>query len=181
MQVPLQVSFRNVDRSDAIEAAVREKAAKLEEFFDRITSCHVIIEAPHQHHQRGNLYRVSIHLAVPRKELVVDRQPPEHHAAEDVRVALREAFDSMRRQLEDYVREVRGDVKPHAEPDVARVYKLFPEADYGFLTTSDGREIYFHAHSVLDGFNRLQHGTEVRFVEEEGEKGPQATSIRIVG
>lgn len=116
MQLPPQVSFRNVEPTEEVERAVREKIDKLEEFFDRITSCRVTVESPHRNHQRGNLYRVRIHLVVPRRELVVDRQPPEHHAAEDLRVAVREAFDSMRRQLEDYARELRGDVKSHSAP-----------------------------------------------------------------
>jgi cold shock CspA family protein/ribosome-associated translation inhibitor RaiA len=181
MQSPLQLRFRNLNPSEEVETLVREKAEKLEEFFDRITSCQVMIEVPHRHHQHGNLYRVRIDVAVSRKELVVDRQPPEHQEAEDLQVALRDAFDSMRRQLEDYVRELRGDVKPHAAPDSGRVDKLFPEAGYGFLMTADGREVYFHANSVLDGFDKLQHGSEVRYVEEAGDKGPQATSVRIVG
>lgn len=181
MQVPLQISFRNMDRSEDIEAQVREKVAKLEEFYDRITSCHVVIEAPHQHHRQGNQYRVRIQLAVPHKELVVDRQPTQHQAAEDLRVALREAFANMRRQLEDDVRQMRGHTKQHAEPDHGQVKKVFPEADYGFIESSDGREVFFHANSVLDSHDGLKHGTEVRYVEEVGEKGPQATSIRIVG
>lgn len=114
MQVSPQITFRNIEGTDEFEAIVREKVAKLEEFFDRITSCHVVVEAPHRNHQRGNLYRVRVHVVVPRKELVVDRQPSEHREAEDLRVALRDAFDSMRRQLEDYARELRGDVKSHA-------------------------------------------------------------------
>lgn len=181
MQVPPQISFRNMERFEDIEAQVREKVAKLEEFCDCITSCHVVIEAPHQHHRQGNQYRVRIQIAVPHKELVVDRQPPLRKAAEDLRVAVREAFANMRRQLEDYIRQLRGHTKQHAEPDHGQVKKYFPEADYGFIESSDGREVFFHANSILDHHDGLEHGTEVRYVEEAGEKGPQATSIRIVG
>ena len=117
MQVPLQISFRNLERTEDLEALVREKVAKLEEFYDRITSCNVVIEAPHQHHRQGNQYRVHIQLGVPHRELVVDRQPPQRQGAEDLRVALREAFDKMRRQLEDDVRQMRGQTKQHAAAD----------------------------------------------------------------
>lgn len=181
MQVLPQVAFRGITPSPELDAEVRGRIADLEEFCDHMTSCHVVVEAPHHHHRKGNLYRVRIHVAVPHQELVVDREPPEHQAAEELEVAIRDAFDSMRRRIEDYVREVRGDVKRHEPPAHARVKKIFPEADYGFLETPDGREIYFHAHSVVDGFDRLAHGTEVRYVEEEGEEGPQASSVRIAG
>ncbi|HEX6984587.1 MAG TPA: HPF/RaiA family ribosome-associated protein [Planctomycetaceae bacterium] len=181
MQVLPQIAFRGVEPSPELEAEVNDRVAELAEFYGRVTSCHVVVETPHRRRRRGNLYRVRIHLAVPRKELVVDREPPEHHAAEGLLVAIRDAFDAMRRQLEDYVRQARGDVKRHEEPARARVKKLFPEAGYGFLETPDGREVFFHANSVLDGFDRLAHGTEVRFAEEEGEKGPQASSVRILG
>lgn len=179
MQVLPQIAFRGVEASPVLEAEVTARVRELEEFCDRITSCHVVVEAPHRHHHKGNLYHVRIHVAVPRKELVVDREPSEHHASQEVGVAIRDAFDAMRRQLEDYVREMRGDVKHHEAPPHARVKKIFPEAGYGFLETVDGREIYFHANSVLDGFDRLTHGSKVRYVEEEGEKGPQASSIHL--
>jgi cold shock CspA family protein len=87
------------------------------------------------------------------------------------------------RQLEDYVRRQRGDVKAHELAPLARVSQLFPQEGYDFLATPDGREIYFHRHIVLhDGFDRLAIGTEVTFVEEEeGKKGPQASTVRPVG
>jgi cold shock CspA family protein len=97
-------------------------------------------------------------------------------------VAVRDAFDVARRQLEDFVRHQRGDVKSHETPPHARVSKLFPEGGYGFLETPDGREIYFHRNSVLhEGFNRLKINSEVRFSEEMGEKGPQASSVTLIG
>lgn len=182
MQVPVEISFRNLDRSEAVEADIREKVGKLEEFYDRITRCRVVVEAPHRHHQQGNLYHVRIQLGVPHRELVVDREPREKHAHEDVYVAVRDAFKAVRRQLEDYVRELRGDTKTHPAAPHGRIARLFPEKDYGFIQTPDEREIYFHANSLLDAdFDRLEVGTEVRFVEEQGEKGPQATSVLRVG
>jgi cold shock CspA family protein/ribosome-associated translation inhibitor RaiA len=182
MQIPLQIAFRNFERSERIEEDVRQHAVKLEEFSDRITSCRVIIEAPHHHHHKGNLYHVRVLVSVPQRELVVDREPPEHHAHEEAHVTIRDAFDAMRRQLEDYVRELRGDVKAHVVPPHGKIARLFPEEEYGFIETADGREIYFHRNSLLEAaFAELQVGTEVRFAEEEGDEGPQASTVRLVG
>lgn len=182
MQVPLQVTFRNMEHSEKIEEDVRQHAAKLDEFSDRITSCRVVIEAPHRHHHKGNLYHVRLLVSVPRRELVVDREPDADHAHEDAHVTIRDAFDAMRRQLEDDVRELRNDVKVHPVPPHGKVVQIFPQEGYGFIETPDGREIYFHRNSVLDAaFGQLELGTEVRFAEEEGDKGPQASTVRLVG
>jgi cold shock CspA family protein/ribosome-associated translation inhibitor RaiA len=182
MQIPLQVTFRNMERSEKIEEDVRQHAVKLEEFFDRVTSCRVVIEAPHHHHHKGNLYHVRVLVSVPRRELVVDREPDADHAHEDAHVTIRDAFDAMRRQVEDYVREMRGDVKVHSLTPHGKVVQIFPEEGFGFIETADGREIYFHRNSVLDdAFGQLELGTAVRFAEEEGDKGPQASTVRLVG
>ena len=189
MQIPVEVSFRNMDRSEYLEADVLHNVGKLEEFFDRITRCRVVVEAPHRSHHQGNLYRVRIQLGVPHRELVADRESHDRHEHEDPYVAVRDAFNAMRRQLEDYVRELRHDTKPHEVPPHGRVTKIlypegpdFPERACGFIETPDGREVYFHANSLVDGdFQELDIGTEVRFVEEAGEKGPQASSVRMMG
>ena len=111
MRIPVEISFRNMDRSEALAAGIRAKVEKLEEFFDRITSCRVVVEAPHRSHHQGNLYRVRIQLHVPNRELIVGRESHEH---EDPYVAVRDAFDAARRQLENYVQELRGETKLHA-------------------------------------------------------------------
>jgi len=109
MQIPLQVTFREMDPSPAVDERVREKAAWLEQFCDDVTACHVVVEERHRHQHQGRLFHVRIDLTVPNKVLIVNRDPPEHQAHEDVYVAIRDAFDAARRQLEDYVRERRGD------------------------------------------------------------------------
>jgi len=112
----------------------------------------------------------------------VTREPPEHTEYKDVAVSIRDAFDSARRQLEDYVRRQRGAVKAHDPATHGRVSVLFPEEGYGFIVTPDGKEIYFHRNSVLqDAFSRLEVGTEVAVVEEIGEKGSQASTVKFVG
>ena len=114
MQIPLDISFRNMDPSPAVEARIREKAAKLERFHDRIISCTVVVEAPHRHHHKGKIYSVHIDISVPGKDhLIVDRAKPGDHAHEDVYVAVRDAFNAAVRQLEEYTRRMRGDVKSH--------------------------------------------------------------------
>lgn len=181
MQQPIQITFRHMEPSPAIEAAVREKAAKLDAFFDRITGCRVVIEAPHRRHHQGKLYHVRIDLTVPGEELVVRRDPPEHREHEDPYVAVRDAFDAMKRQLQDYVRRVRGSVKVHEPQPEGRVVRLFPDEGYGFLESRDGREIYFHANSVIGrGFEALSVGDRVRFVETRGVEGPQASTVELL-
>jgi|SRR5579863_442503 len=176
MRLPLQIAVRNMSLSESVETDIRKKAAWLESFSDQIIGCRVTVEAPHRHHHKGPLYNVRVDLTVPGTELVIKREPNE-----DVYVALRDAFDAARRQLEDFVQRQRGATKTHEAPLRALVSKLFEEDGYGFLETPDGLEIYFHRNSVLDGgFDRLKIGTEVRFVEEAGEKGPQASTVSIV-
>jgi ribosomal subunit interface protein len=182
MKIPLSITFRGVDPSPAVKDAVQERADKLEKFYGDIMHCHVVVEKPHQHHHKGNLYHIRIDVTVPGNELVVQRAPEAHHAHEDPYVAIRDAFDSMRRQLEDYARIRRGKVKTHEVPAHGRVFQLDPEHDHGKLETPDGREVYFHRNSVVDTpFDKLTIGAEVRYVEELGEKGPQASSVYLIG
>jgi cold shock CspA family protein len=192
--------------SEVVEAHIRQAAEKLDMFCDDIMHCRVLVEIPHQHHRKGKLYHVRIDLTVPGAEFVIKREPklitdrplrfpkapddvqleesrePSKFAAhEDIQLSIRDAFDAARRKLQDYARRRRGVVKMHEGAAHARVAKLFPEERFGFLETPDGREIYFHENSVLDfGFSNLDIGTEVHFVEEPGEKGPQATTVTPV-
>jgi cold shock CspA family protein len=182
MQLPLQIAFHNLPPSETLEAVIRENAAKLDEFYNHVMRCRVVIDVPHQHHRDGNLYQVRIDLTVPGGEIVVNREPSLHEANKDFRQAVRDAFDAVRRQLEDFARRQRGAVKHHEPVVHAKVSKLFPQEGYGFLATADGREVYFHRDAVLHGgFDRLHIGTEVTFVEEVGREGPQASTVHLVG
>jgi ribosomal subunit interface protein len=183
MQIPLQITFRDMEPSEAVEARIREKAAKLDRHYDRIMSCRVMVEAPHGHHHQGRLFHVRIDLTVPEGELVVT-QAHHHkdHAHEDVYVAIRDAFNAIQRQLEDHARVRRGKVKQHEAPPGGHVISLHRDEGYGKIGTPDGRVIYFHRNSVLkDAFGVLEIGSEVRFTEEAGELGPQASSVSPVG
>ena len=181
MEIPPKITFRNMEPSHAIEARIRERIDKLEHVYGRLTGCQIAIEAPHRHHQHGKLYRVRVHAILPRMEVVAGRDPGDHHAHEDVYVALRDAFDAVERRLEDCARRQRGAVKTHEQPPLARIASLFRDKGYGFLSTFDGREIYFHRNSVRGTrFDELELGSSVRFVEESGDKGPQATVVTLV-
>jgi len=177
MKLPIQITARNMSLSDAAKNTIREKAEKLDLFYNNVMSCRVLVEVPHRHQHKGVLYNVRIDMTVPGGELVVKREPHE-----DLYVSIRDAFDAAKRQLQDFVQRQRGEVKIHEGPPVARVNKLFPEEGYGFLATSDGREIYFHRNSLVNGdFEKLEIGTEVRFVETQGDEGPQASTVSVVG
>jgi ribosome-associated translation inhibitor RaiA len=120
VNIPLEIAFHNVDRSPAVETAVRERVAKLEQFAE-ITSCRVTVEAPHKSHRHGNLYTVRVDLRFPGGEAVANRSPSADHSHEDVYLALRDAFRAARRQLQDLQRVRRGDVKTHlARPENRR-------------------------------------------------------------
>lgn len=182
MKLPLEITFRDVPQSEFIEAKIREKAAKLDRFYDHIMGCRVIVETPHSHHRKGQLYHVIVDITVPEGELVVNRAPKDHHAHEDVYVAIRDAFNAASRRLQDYARKRRGDVKHHETPPHGSISNLLPEEDSGWITTPDGREIYFHRNSILNAdFESLTIGEEVRFSEVAGEDAPRATSVQVFG
>lgn len=119
MTIPLDITFRRMDTSDALRQHIEKHAEKLERFADRILSCDVVVETVEHRHQKGNRYNVHIHLTLPGTTLDAGRTKPENHAHEDPYVAVRDAFDAMRRRLEDFVRVQRGDVKRHSLPEVA--------------------------------------------------------------
>lgn len=182
MQIPVQVVFRNMERSAAVEERVRREVEKLEQHFQPIMGCRVALKASHKHHQEGNLFHVRIDLTVPGAELVVSRDPSEHQAHEDMYVAIRDAFDAATRQVEEYAQKRRREVKHHETPLHGRVKEIISEADRGVIETHDGREILFTRNSVVDyAFNKLNVGDEVRFSEAEGEQGPVASTVHVVG
>ncbi len=183
MQTPVEVAFQHCEPTNEIRAEIDKQTRRLEKCGDRLTSCHVVVSRPQGRRRTGNLFQVDIRVAMPdHKDVIVDREhrrAPEH---QHVLVAIREAFDAAVRQIQEAERDLRGDVKrrlPHEEG--GRVAKFLAGEDCGFLQTPDGREIYFHRNAVHGGaFDRLTVGSEVRFVEEIGDNGPQATSVRLI-
>ncbi len=175
MRIPLQITFRNIPKSNAIEASINEKATKLDRFYDRIMSCRVVVEESQRRHHQGKLYSVRVDITVPGKELAVSRQENE-----DVYVAIRDAFNAAVRILEEHSSRSQREVKSHETMPIGRIVRIFPGEAYGFIKTQDNREIYFHRNSVLnEEFSKLKFGAEVTFIEEQGKEGPQAARVAI--
>ncbi|MGA8312902.1 MAG: cold shock domain-containing protein, partial [Terriglobales bacterium] len=150
------------------------------------------------HQRKGNACHIRIDLTMPGGELVIKPQPSLRTRAwltgktrsakqfeldtphKNVRLAIAAAFKAAGRRLQDYAGRQNGHVKTHEATPIAQITRLIPSEGYGFLTTQDGREVYFHQDSVLNrGYSRLRVGTKVTFAEEAGEKGPQASTVRI--
>jgi cold shock CspA family protein/ribosome-associated translation inhibitor RaiA len=199
MQLTPSITFRGIDHSAALEAEVRTHIGKLETYDRSIIGCHVLVELAQRHHEAGNRYHVRIDLTVPGELIVVAHDASLHATDQDIHlakatkqdetdperkhafVAVREAFDIARRRLQDYARRQRGTVKAAARQPRGRVVQLFPIDAYGYIEAEDGHEVYFQKSSVLkDAFDRLALGSTVSFVEEPGEKGPQASTVKLL-
>ena len=181
MQIPLQISFENTEPSEAVRTAIECEVARLEKYRNHITGCRVAVVAPSTKHRHGAVYRINIRVTVPPHEnIVVSHQPSDDQSHVHVEVAIKDAFAAARRQIEVLDQRASGNVKLHEVEPHGRVSKI--SADYGFIATPDGREIYFHRNSVIDdAFDRLSVGSEVRFAEERGEKGAQASTVHLIG
>jgi ribosomal subunit interface protein len=129
MQSPVQITFRDMSPSPAIAAHVEKRAAKLDTFFDRIVSCHVVVEAPHRHSKHGKRFHVRIDLHLPGKELVVSKNPDD--AREDAWAAINDAFGDAERVLEEFATLHKVDTKIHLKNPHGVVVKLFPDRGYG--------------------------------------------------
>src|SRR6187455_2027021 len=139
MQIPVEVTFKEIEHSTAVEARIRELAARLERVFDRVIRCDVVVETPHRHQNKGRQFHVRVRLTVPGGELVVSHDPGPDGAHEDVYVALRDAFLASRRQLEDHVRKLRRETKVHDGEDRThgRVSFLDVEKEWGWIEPDD--------------------------------------------
>lgn len=183
MQIPSEIEYQGMAGTPEIQDAIEKHIAALEERWGRVTACRVVLKGPGGHHRNGGLYEVHIRLALPDgRQVNVERTPPEDERRSDLTFALNDAFKRARRQLQDQVRRAQGQIKRREGPPVGTVVRLDPRGDFGFLETSSGQEIYFHRNSVLDdGFSRLSVGSRVTFAEEQGDKGPQASTVQLLG
>ena len=176
MQLPLQITLRNFPPSEALNATITEKAQKLDQFYPHIMRCHVVVEIPARHKHQGKEFKVHLDITVPGKEIAITR---DHH--EDVYVALRDAFDTAKRQLEDYGRRQHGDIKTHEIESTGKITRLLPEEGYGIIQSLDGRELYFSAENVAhSSFAQLSEGLSVRFLEAIASEGWQAKRVNVV-
>ncbi len=183
MQKDPEIVFHHVDRSDAVEQKIRDRLERLERYGDTIVSCRVVVDQPHRHKNKGNIFKVGVELKVPGKQLIVNHSPEDDHSHEDLYVAIRDAFDAAERQLKEYGERRRGDGERREGPPRGTVARLFPDEGYGFITPQTGSgHVYFHENSIVnDAFESLEVGTPVRYHEEEGEEGPQASSVHVLG
>jgi ribosome-associated translation inhibitor RaiA len=177
MEAPLNITFHDLDKSEAVEAKIRERVDRLEQRFGRIVSCSVTLASPNRRRRKGNLFSCSVDVSIPGAEIIATRNPAEDHSHEDIRVAIRDAFKVVERRLDDVVSKMRGHIKRHEAPPEGRVLRLFQ--DYGFIIDAAGHEIYFHRNSVTADFEKLEIGDPVRFVAQDGESaaGPQASTV----
>lgn len=186
MQFPPEIAFRGFEPDEWLKDTVRREIDRLDDYFDRIIGCRVMVELPHQRREEGNPYHVRIELSVPGRNLVVSRSPKARERERETQMsALDEAFGAIRRRLEDYARELRGDVKRKQEQAHGRVWQLYPGGAagerYGFIRTPDGSDVYFHENSLLGSdYDQVEVGAEVRFHEEQGDEGPQASTVRVL-
>jgi ribosome-associated translation inhibitor RaiA len=175
MKLPLQITFRGIEPSPAVESVARDKAHKLEQFCGDIMSCRVDIEQLDKHKHQGRPFAVRIHVTMPGHELSVDRV--QH---EDVHIALRDAFDDMKRRIEDTMRHLQRKVKQHAEPLRGQVVRLVDDGAYGFILGADGTEYYFARDNLADvPFEHIQVGTQVQFIAEPAAQGLQAKRVSV--
>jgi len=182
MQVPLELTYNDLPRSQWIDDYVEERINRLERMCDDLIACRVAIEREQHHHHKGNPYRARIELTLPpKKDLVADKQGTVEDPQVQLRPIIRKAFEALEKQLKKEMERRRGDVKTHVAPH-AFVVRLFPEQGFGFIKSPEGGEEYFfHRNAVLNNdFERLETGTQVRFVPELGEQGMQASTVQII-
>ena len=183
MEVPPEITFRGVEKSDEIETHILKKAAKLDDIHPGIISCRVTVEREQEHQHSGSPYRVRVIVRIPpNKELIGQHEPGEGKIGDRLQTAVTEAFNAVQRQIVKTKEMQQGKVKSAPEQELlGLVVRLFREEGYGFIRSVDGREIYFHKNAVLHGgFERLEIGTGVRYFPSEGEQGPQASTVQIV-
>jgi ribosomal subunit interface protein len=169
----LEITFRDIENTDAINSRIHKKFEKLSYLYNRILYCRVVVQAIQKNKHQGNEFQVNIELDVPGKLLIVNNQS---HRNEDLYVAIRDSFNAMKRQLEDHVHKIRGEKKNHQPQLTGRVVRLFP--DYGFIETPDGNEYYFHETNLLQiTLSDLEIGAVVHFLENAAGEGLQAHQV----
>ncbi len=182
MQTEPTIVFRGMEPSPMLRQRIEQRIQHLQRLHPHVLGCQVSVEPHALHGRQGHRFHVRVELSVPGHVLVVNREPIEHQAHEDAFVAVRDAFDAMERRVEDLARVQRGDVKTHQPQAHGRVEHIDHAAGRGSIAASDGRSIYFHRNSVVgDRFEFLEAGSEVRFVEQAGEEGPQASTVVPLG
>ena len=183
MQNIAQITFKDIDHSDAIEARINERIEGLEQIYDRITSCKVWVRAPHRRHTKGTHYVIDIELQTPMGTFTIGREPGDVNAHEDIYVTIRDAFNAIERQLRKHKERHSGRPEESLSPLQGTIERLEPEKNCGHIATTDGRLIYFHRNAVIDeSFDDLKTGDAVELVvdREGAEDGPHASTVRPI-
>lgn len=184
MNVPLEIAYRHVNKTETLEELIRRKTSKLDRICGYMSSCRVAVERDQKHQGTGDVFRVRVDLTVPPgHELTASKRSDEGGVHIDLPAVIRRAFDAIERPLRELVERQRGDQKIHPQQEVQGiVIKVIPEERYGFIRTLDGREIYFHRNSLVnEDFDNITEGTGVNFEVQMGHEGLHATSVRVIG
>ena len=183
METPIEMEFQDMPADPETRESIAAQVKKLEQRYGRITACRVVIKGPGHRHQTGGQYDVNIRMALPDgREANIGRTPKADPRHADLSFAINDAFKRARRRLQDHSRRMDGMVKSHEAQSIGTVVRFDPAGEFGFLRSNDGKEIYFHRNSVIGGkFAELSIGARVVFVDEIGEKGPQATTVKLLG
>ena len=188
MQIPIEIAFHNLPKSDWAENEIRDHVSRLEEIYDRLTTCRVRVDQRASNANNSIPPVVRIEISVPGHKDIVVAHEPDHlqrkFQAPDLRNAINEAFRIAERRLTQYKDQLQ-DRTAAAGHEAANAYlgqvaEITPAQDFGFLLTASGGLLYFHRNSLLSGdFDRMKVGTEVHYVEEVGDTGPIATKVRV--
>ncbi|RVQ69584.1 HPF/RaiA family ribosome-associated protein [Croceicoccus ponticola] len=180
MEVPVQIDLQGGEISDELRAHVRERVDALESVFNRIIAARVVIRPPSGRHRTGGQFGVNIHLSLPGgRHVDVDRSHDLDERHSHAMFAIDDAFKRVRRRLQDEVRRMQGAVKSHEEAPTAKVARIDPSGEYGFLEDADGSEVYFHRNALANGrMDDIEVGARVSFVPSQGDKGPQASLVK---
>jgi ribosomal subunit interface protein len=184
MQGPVEISFKGVKKTAALEDLINQKIAKLEKICDYMISCRVAVELPQKYPDTGNPYRVRIDIKIPPShELVAKQSASEGDMHDPLDTVIAKTFQAAERQLKELKDKQHGELKTHPHQQVMGIVnRLFADQGYGFIKTIDTQEdIYFHRNSLLhDDFYKLTVGTGVRFVAKQGDKGLQASTVEVI-
>ncbi len=181
MQTPPSITYRNMTPSPAIDGHIHRRIEEMEKAHPRIVGCQVVIDAPQKKHVKGRDFEVRLTLMVPGPDIHVSRCVGRSGAAEDVNLAIHEAFDAARRLLKEQKREMgRVEVKQHPASMHGAIERLFEGEGYGFIAADDSQDVYFDRESLVAGnWNDLKVGTKLRFRIMLGEKGPYAANVSV--
>lgn len=179
MQKPLEITFRDTEKSAAVAAYIRTRFQKLEKFSDRIIHCHVTVERNQKHQQNPVIHNVKIQLSIPGHTLCSD-----HNSCENLYKGIQNAFMRIQRQLHNTTHIIEGFTKHHEDTLQGTVTKLFLDRGYGFIESNNGEKYYFSTNNLLgkrkpQQFNQLSIGAAVEFTENLGNDGLQANRVKM--